>query len=142
MSFKNFLLILIVALILSGLSFALNLDQHLPAFIAYFCISLLTATIVLFSFDTSSSPKRKKKRKERKPADLINDGQKEIGHVKWFSTNKGFGFITRENGEEIFVHFRSIVGRGHRALREGQQVEYSVSEGSKGLQAEEVSAIN
>jgi len=61
--------------------------------------------------------------------------------VKWFSASKGFGFITRENGEDIFVHFRSIMGNGHRILREGQRVEFAVSEGTKGPQAEEVTAI-
>jgi len=66
---------------------------------------------------------------------------KELGNVKWFSASKGFGFITRDTGEDIFVHFRSIMGNGHRILREGQRVEFAVTEGTKGLQAEEVSAI-
>jgi CspA family cold shock protein len=61
--------------------------------------------------------------------------------VKWFSASKGFGFITRDNGEDIFVHFRSILGKGHRILREGERVEFAVTEGSKGLQAEDVSPV-
>ena len=142
MSLKNLFVILIISLVLSGLSFLISLDQRLPAVVAYFCISLVSAAVVVFFNGDGSSNKPKKKRKAREPVNLINDGEKEIGHVKWFSTNKGFGFITRDNGEDIFVHFRSIIGRGHRSLREGQQVEYSVSEGNKGLQAEDVSAIN
>lgn len=60
---------------------------------------------------------------------------RETGTVKWFNAAKGFGFITRDNGEEIFVHFRSIQGKGHRSLGEGQTVIFEVAEGDKGLQA-------
>lgn len=67
------------------------------------------------------------------------DGR-EIGTVKWFNAAKGFGFITRSNGEDIFVHFRSIQGKGHRSLGEGQKVLFAVAEGDKGLQAVEVSS--
>jgi CspA family cold shock protein len=61
------------------------------------------------------------------------------GTVKWFNNAKGFGFITSSaNEEDIFVHFRSITGEGYRTLNEGQEVEFSLIEGPKGLQAEEV----
>ncbi|MCW8855013.1 MAG: cold-shock protein [Gammaproteobacteria bacterium] len=63
---------------------------------------------------------------------------RETGTVKWFNTNKGFGFITRDNGDDVFVHFRSIRGQGHRTLIEGQRVEFDVTKGEKGLQAEDV----
>jgi CspA family cold shock protein len=66
-------------------------------------------------------------------------GDQELGTVKWFNAAKGFGFITRENGEDVFVHFRSIQGKGHRSLGEGQSVIFSVAEGEKGLQAVDVS---
>jgi CspA family cold shock protein len=69
----------------------------------------------------------------------INSDQ-ELGTVKWFNAAKGFGFITRENGEDVFVHFRSIQGKGHRSLGEGQSVIFSVTEGDKGLQAVDVSS--
>ncbi len=62
----------------------------------------------------------------------------ERGIVKWFDAKKGFGFIVRENGEEIFVHYRSIRGAGHRALKDGQAVRFRIGHGDKGLQAEEV----
>jgi CspA family cold shock protein len=79
-----------------------------------------------------------------KPASPATDNQsthREYGQVKWFNASKGFGFITRENGEDIFVHFRSIRGDGHRVLKDGQRVEFSVSVGDKGLQADDVMAV-
>jgi CspA family cold shock protein len=63
---------------------------------------------------------------------------RETGTVKWFNAAKGFGFITRENGDDIFVHFRSIQGKGHRSLGEGQAVIFEVAESDKGLQAVDV----
>jgi cold shock protein len=67
-----------------------------------------------------------------------SEGPRELGKVKWFNASKGFGFITRDSGDDVFVHFRSIRGEGHRILRDGQRVEFSVSEGDKGLQADDV----
>jgi len=64
------------------------------------------------------------------------------GTVKWFNNAKGFGFITREEGEgDVFVHFRSIQGDGYRTLDEGQAVEFTLVEGPKGLQAEDVAKV-
>lgn len=67
----------------------------------------------------------------------------ETGHVKWFNDDKGYGFISRDNGQDdVFVHFRSInSGAGRKTLQEGQQVQFVVSKGPKGLQAENVTAI-
>lgn len=67
-------------------------------------------------------------------------GAREQGVVKWFNYTKGFGFITRDSGDDIFVHFRSISGEGEgkRGLREGQRVEFGVSKGEKGFQADDV----
>lgn len=63
---------------------------------------------------------------------------REIGTVKWFNDAKGFGFIQRDSGPDVFVHYRAIRGEGHRSLNEGQKVEFSMIEGQKGLQAEDV----
>ncbi len=63
----------------------------------------------------------------------------EGGTVKWFNVNKGFGFITTDAGDDVFVHFRSIRGHGRRSLRQGQAVRFDLSEGEKGMQAENVS---
>jgi len=66
---------------------------------------------------------------------------REQGRVKWFNAAKGFGFITRDSGDDIFVHFRAIRGDGHRVLKDGQRVEFCVSESEKGLQADDVATL-
>ncbi|MEC8886552.1 cold-shock protein [Acinetobacter sp.] len=67
---------------------------------------------------------------------------REQGVVKWFNDTKGFGFIQRNSGEDVFVHFRAIQADGHRSLRDGQKVEFTVAQGQKGLQAEEVRPVD
>ncbi|ESK40158.1 MULTISPECIES: cold-shock protein [Acinetobacter] len=67
---------------------------------------------------------------------------REQGVVKWFNDTKGFGFIQRTGGDDVFVHFRAIQGDGHRSLRDGQRVEFSVVQGQKGFQAEEVQPLD
>jgi CspA family cold shock protein len=64
--------------------------------------------------------------------------EKEQGTVKWFNGSKGFGFIERESGDDVFVHYSAIVSDGFRTLDEGQRVEFIVTEGQKGPQAQEV----
>lgn len=59
----------------------------------------------------------------------------EKGTVKWFNSSKGYGFITREEGEDVFVHFKAITGDGYKKLEEGDHVEFEVEQGPKGLQA-------
>jgi CspA family cold shock protein len=100
-----------------------QLPMLLTSFISIFIACMLVAT-------TSKGTKRLAKQA---------DGR-EQGTVKWFNAAKGFGFITRGNGEDIFVHFRSIEGKGHRSLGEGQSVFFNVTEGEKGLQAVDVSS--
>lgn len=67
-----------------------------------------------------------------------HEGDREQGTVKWFNVSKGFGFITRENGEDIFVHYRSIRGQGRRRLFDGQAVSFYIIDSDKGLQADDV----
>lgn len=66
---------------------------------------------------------------------------RQTGTVKWFNESKGYGFISRDSGPDVFVHFRAISGKGFKTLTEGQQVSFRVVQGQKGLQAEEVSAV-
>ena len=63
------------------------------------------------------------------------------GTVKWFSNEKGYGFIQPEEGEDVFVHFSAISGEGYKSLQEGQKVEFEVVQGDKGLQAANVQLI-
>jgi len=67
-----------------------------------------------------------------------NAVSKEQGVVKWFNASKGFGFIQRQSGEDVFVHFSAIQSDGYKSLNEGQKVEFEVKQGPKGLQAENV----
>ncbi len=65
----------------------------------------------------------------------------EKGTVKWFNSAKGYGFISRSGNEDVFVHFKAIVGDGYKSLNDGDQVEFEVERGPKGLQATNVSKI-
>jgi len=65
---------------------------------------------------------------------------RETGTVKWFDNAKGYGFIQRPQGEDVFVHYRAIRGEGYRTLQEGQQVQFNIVQGQKGLQAEDVAS--
>jgi cold shock protein len=64
-----------------------------------------------------------------------------IGTVKWFNSEKGYGFIEREDGPDVFVHYTAIRSEGFRTLQEGQQVEFAVEQGPKGPQATDVAAV-
>ena len=64
------------------------------------------------------------------------------GTVKWFDAKKGYGFIECDSGEDIFVHFKSIKSSGYRQLTQGQRVEFTISKGTKGLQADDVTPIS
>ena len=67
--------------------------------------------------------------------------ERESGVVKWFDNAKGYGFIQREQGDDVFVHFRAIRGDGFRTLEGGQRVEFTVAQGQKGLQADDVAVL-
>jgi CspA family cold shock protein len=79
-----------------------------------------------------------------RPSDLTANSEqgnavsKEQGTVKWFNASKGYGFIQRQSGEDVFVHFSAIQSDGYKSLNEGQKVEFEVKQGPKGLQAENV----
>ena len=112
----------VISLKIAGIEFS---SAQFPLFLISF-ISILVACIITSKLSATS-----------KKAIKVGSGR-ETGTVKWFNAAKGFGFITRENGEDIFVHFRSIQGKGHRSLGEGQTVIFEVAESDKGLQAVDV----
>jgi CspA family cold shock protein len=125
--------LLVFASVLQALILLAPLAQigNQPA-VALTLATLLAATLLHLAINLS-------KRTTRAPMmrrDL--DDSRETGTVKWFNTSKGFGFISRDIGDDIFVHFRAIRGEGHRVLVEGQRVEFSVMQRDKGLQAEDV----
>ena len=141
----SFLKILIISLLVSTIASVISIQALAatsfsesfsllmsPAYAKLWAISFLSILIAaIISVKTSGS-------RSSSSNAVVQSGQ-ERGTVKWFNAAKGFGFITRENGEDVFVHFRSIQGKGHRSLGEGQAVIFSVAEGDKGLQAVDVS---
>jgi CspA family cold shock protein len=68
--------------------------------------------------------------------------ERKQGTVKWFNSSKGYGFISQEEGDDVFVHYQSIVSDGFKTLEEGQKVEFTVGEGEKGPQAKDVQVIS
>lgn len=111
---------------------------YLITWAAILLVSVISARVSLAT--PSEAPSKSKKSADT--SDSSGPVGKDKGTVKWFNVNKGFGFITTESGEDIFVHFRSIRGRGRRSLRQGQSVRFDITEGDKGLQAENVSVVN
>ena len=116
-----------------------------PVLFAAFCVATV-ATVLLTSMGGQVAHERQPPREERpqaapsKPGSAVTEGPREHGQVKWFNVSKGFGFITKDDGEEIFVHFRSIRGEGRRSLSDGQRVSFVVAQSDKGPQAEDVVA--
>jgi CspA family cold shock protein len=99
------------------------------AFSSHPSFSLERFLPVTFRFTNATSTLRKIKK------------QMEQGTVKWFNDAKGFGFISRQNGEDVFVHFSAIQSNGFRSLQEGQAVSFDVKRGAKGWQAENVQVL-
>jgi CspA family cold shock protein len=145
MNTKSTLAALGPAALLAAVSFVIE-TSRMPSWALVFTTALLSSFLTLIVLNIKPKAASSKPAKNNPNAGNSSNagsskivggsGKKETGSVKWFNAIKGFGFITRANGEEIFVHFRSIVGQ--RSLRDGQRVEFAVTNGSKGLQAEDV----
>ncbi|MET0610570.1 cold-shock protein [Pseudomonas caspiana] len=126
------LLVIAVAIQILTLLVPLETIAGQPAIIA-----ALTAALIAVALHLAVSFYRSSPSPVAQSHDMTN---RDTGTVKWFNTSKGFGFISRDSGDDIFVHFRAIRGEGHRVLVEGQRVEFSVMNRDKGLQAEDVIA--
>ena len=100
----------------------------------------MLCAVLLTSQNAVSAAANAEDDEEAEEAEYDSDDFEE-GSVKWFNTKKGYGFITRDQGDDIFVHFRNIKGQGRRSLNDGQRVTYVVIEGDKGLQADHVSPL-
>lgn len=127
-----------------GWTQVLSQDSASAYYIATWLLVTIFALVSSLLGASPAAPAAKKKAErsssEEAPSESGPEGN-EQGSVKWFNVNKGFGFITTEAGEDIFVHFRSIRGRGRRSLRQGQKVRFDISTGEKGLQADNVSVV-
>ncbi len=103
-------------------------------------LTSVLAVVLSLAAQLRTQPQSKEQQPFAQTSSSTPQEDRETGTVKWFNTSKGFGFISRDSGEDIFVHFRAIRGEGHRVLIEGQRVEFSVMQRDKGLQAEDVIA--
>lgn len=108
--------------------------------LAFVAVLLQLATSQSNEAGTSSRSPSPNTRKSQPKRVATPAAGRETGTVKWFNTSKGFGFISRDSGDDVFVHFRAIRGEGHRVLVEGQRVEFTIMMRDKGLQAEDVVA--
>lgn len=135
---------LIIAAVVSSAVTVLQGGQlpDLTLLAAFAIATVITALLPVASTSPASAPKKTQggtgKSKPRAEPQQDTDAEREYGQVKWFNVSKGFGFITMDDGEEIFVHFRSIRGEGRRGLRDGQRVSFVVADSDKGPQAEDV----
>ncbi|SDQ01874.1 cold-shock protein [Ectopseudomonas guguanensis] len=103
-------------------------------------LTVVVAVVLSLAAQLNAQPRSREHHASQPASSGTPQEDRETGTVKWFNTSKGFGFISRDSGEDIFVHFRAIRGEGHRVLVEGQRVEFSVMQRDKGLQAEDVIA--
>jgi CspA family cold shock protein len=115
--------------------------------LAMFCLATAATTLIVGGPASSApstsanQPAKPAPKKAAQRASATDNAGREEGQVKWFNVSKGFGFITKDDGEEIFVHFRSIRGEGRRGLRDGQRVSFVVAQSDKGPQAEDVEGL-
>jgi len=127
---------LIAALAISQIQSAQLIESTALRFIA------TTAIIFIVILLASLWPRKEPANAVTATLDEPLTPERETGHVKWFNTEKGFGFIVRDNGEDLFVHFRAVGDGSTLQLVEGQKVEYHIGQGRKGPQAEQVVVLD
>jgi CspA family cold shock protein len=131
---------ILIGVVLSNLVQDFNTALMIAA--ALLAIAIITTVIKKLARKSASKPKKPKPSKASSPSTSNTGSSNQMqGTVKWFNYKKGFGFIEQENGEDVFVHHRSINGTGRKSLREGQKVMMDVVDGDKGLQAENVNPL-
>lgn len=137
-----FVLKLALSKVFAGIVLAsgVTLAETLSTVSIYIVVALVFFAIAFISA-LSVPASRRRNRSSGTVVESDTDDGRERGMVKWFNVKKGFGFITWDDGEDVFVHFRSIRGQGHRSLTEGQRVKFMVVRGQKGPQAEDVSVV-
>jgi CspA family cold shock protein len=112
-----------------------------PLLFAAFCAATVISALLPAAGAASNAGAQPATESQQTPTRPAAAGDREQGKVKWFNVSKGFGFITKDDGEEIFVHFRSIRGEGRRSLKDGQRVSFVITQSEKGPQAEDVEAL-
>ena len=136
-SLRAFVASVIIALVTPLLMAAVLKEELGNNFLVYFAFVFVASYLgAVIGGETKSASSASSEEDEED-----EDDDREEGTVKWFNSSKGFGFLTRSNGEDVFVHYRAIRGRGRRFLIEGQLVRFYVTEGEKGKQAENVSIL-
>ena len=134
---KNVVISAVAVAVIAGAWHLFGMDTYLGVLGVAFVTVLVSTSVAssgTVSFDSTDSS----------DDDLYVDDNaegREVGTVKFFNVKEGWGFITRSEGDDVFVHFRNIRGRGHRSLNEGQKVTFSVGTTDKGLQAEDVAVM-
>lgn len=133
---KKIAISIVIGLIAYAISeLALNDGFHIPRTVQEISVLLLfIATSFASQLVGGSSSEN-----ESEGESSYSSSDREMGTVKWFNVRKGYGFITRDAGDDVFVHFRNIEGSGRRSIEEGGRVSFVVTDGDKGLQADEVS---
>lgn len=129
---------------------AQGIAAYIIALVIFTVVGFLAVSLSAKQKSTTRSSSGSVARPQGQPYNDDDDGDyddgtpegDEEGTVKWFNVKKGFGFIVRDSGDEVFVHFRAIRGRGRRVLRQGQLVRFNVVEADKGLQADNVSILS
>lgn len=147
MSFIGKLITSLVVAAIASAVIALVQGGTLPDFVVWGIVALAnlgTALLVTMNKPASVTANSRPARPQAAAphsATGAGNADREQGQVKWFNVSKGFGFITMDNGEEIFVHFRSIRGEGRRSLKDGERVSFTVADSDKGPQAEDVEPL-
>lgn len=130
---------IIVAAVIGAAAWGISVAvPAIPGVALFLAAAIISALLPATAATTSAASPQTRPTARTQPA---ASGPREEGSVKWFNVSKGFGFITKDNGEEIFVHFRSIRGEGRRSLRDGQRVSFVQAQSDKGPQAEDVEPL-
>lgn len=126
---------------LAGMS---EVNSDTTTYVGIYFLAFIGCVIMGLTASVAKTATKQAPRASAAVASSASEGpdNREQGTVKWFNVTKGFGFITRDSGEDVFVHYRSVRGNGRRTLREGQRVLFMVVDGDKGLQAEDVSVAD
>ena len=128
---------LLAAFVLNGSAGVLSPDTMI-----LFVFMLVSSVLASLNFAAGGEAQDVETGSVQSPVNDHAAGSRDTGQVKWFNSSKGFGFITRDDGQDVFVHFRSIRGEGRRFLRDGQKVAFETGQGEKGLQAEDVEVLD